>query len=217
MVKYAGTGRGTRVRPNTGAKLNKRQLRQVKSLVSRRAELDFYDNGLNGTAVLAGATIQGGMSTPVQGVADGQRIGDQIKISKFTFKCDIIYGDPTNQLRIVLFRWYEDNAGALPVLATVLQNGAGFPINSGINHDSLKAGKLHVMHDRTYNLTNTGNTMAINRTITITGRKLGKKKLEFNNGAITGTNHIYALFISDSVGVPNPTINWYSRLMYYDM
>lgn len=217
MVRYTGTGRGTRVRPNVGSKLNKRQLRQVKNLVSRRAELDYYDNGLNGSAILAGGTIQGGFSTPIQGVADGQRIGDQIKVSKFIFKCDIIYGDPTNQLRVILFRWYDDNAVTLPTLAAVLQNGAGFPINSGINHDSLKAGKLHIMHDRTYNLTNTGNTMAINRTITITGRKLGRKKIEFNNGVITGTNHVYALFISDSIGVPNPTINWYSRLMYYDM
>lgn len=204
-----------RDRMQTLKKLNKRQIRQVKRIAHTGMELDYFDNGLSGTGVNAGGILQTGFSTPVQGDSDGERVGDQINIKAFNFRFDLVYGDATNEFRVILFRWYQDNNIATPTIAQVLQNAA-FPINSGINHDSLKANKLHIMHDKVYSLTQNGNNGALHRSLTIVGKKLGRKKIEFNNAAITGSNLIYAVFISDSIAAPNPTINWYSRLTYYD-
>lgn len=205
-----------KVDPVRGRKaLTARQKKAVKNLISRRMELDYYDNGLNGSAIGTIATIQGGFSTPNQGVADGQRVGDKIMIKEFDFKFNLIFGDPTQVVRIILFRWYEDNTVA-PTAAQILQNPLGFSVNSGINHDNIKKGLFHIMVDRTYALSGTGSTASIARTIKVFGRRLGRKGIEFNNGLVTGNNHIYALFISDSTAAPNPTLNWYSRLTYTD-
>lgn len=198
-----------------GAPLSRRQKQTVKRLIGLNAETDYYDNGLNASAVGVVSTIQGGLSTPIQGVADGQRVGDKLKAKLFNFRFNLIFGDPTQVVRVILFRWYEDNTVA-PTAAQILQNPLGFPVTTGINHDTIKKGQLHVMFDKTYSMSGTGSSASIFRSIKIYGRKLGKKGIEFNNGAITGVNHIYALFQSDSTAAPNPVINWYSRLEYTD-
>jgi len=217
MVRYQNPV--ARPRPRGGKKsvLSSTAVKQVKRLISNKIEKDYYDNGLNGTGVTATGVIQTGFSTPIQGITDGQRVGDQILISKFILKYDIIYGDPTNEFRLILFRWKDDTAvGGNPTISQVLQNPVGFPVNTLINHDNVKSGKLHIMYDKTHNCTNTGQSMATTRTVNIYGRRLGNKKIIFNNGVTTGTNLIFGLWISDSIAVPNPSINWYSRLEYSD-
>lgn len=200
--------------------LNPRQQRQVKILIARQQELDYYDNGVNASSIGVLATVQGGLSTPIQGDSDGERVGDKIQLKAFKFRFHLIGGDATNNVRVILFRWHQDNNVASPAAADVLQNPTGFPVTSAVNHDRIKAGILHIMYDKTFALSNStsggGTPSCLSREVNIYGKKLGRKGIEFNNAAITGNNHIYALFQSDSNAAPNPSITWYSRLTYTD-
>lgn len=200
-------------RVTTQAHLSPLQRQQVKRLVDSGAETYQYDNSISPASVSTAATIQTGFSTPTQGVGDGQRTGDMIELKRFMLNYNIICADATNVVRVILFRWYENNSSNAPTAAQVLQASTNF--NSMINHDSIRERKLHVFYDKTHRMTLVG-TADVGANVSIGAKALGRKNIAFDNAAITGEGLIYGLFISDSSGVSHPTIDWYCRLEYKD-
>nr|QGF19360.1 hypothetical protein [Antarctic circular DNA molecule] len=183
----------------------------IKRLITSLAEHKYYDNFATGLAMIPTGLIQAGLTTPVQGTGDGQRVGDKVTILSLTIKFDIIGADTTNACRVIIFRW---GMPTVPVPADVFQTaGVVTTYNSLPNYDRVGQKQLRVLYDRTFSTTANG-TNAYSRRIRI-GKNAGP--LEFNNGAITGTGLIYGLFISDSQIAPHPSLSWYSRLTYTDM
>lgn len=196
-------------------KLNNRQRTQVKRLIANTQELKWYDNGQGATGVLAAGAVTVGLSTVSLGTGDGQRIGDRIECKKFRFRYTVIGADATNSIRVMLFRWYGDDLIDAPTVAKILQQPAGFAYNSDVNADEQFQQKYHVMYDATHVTTLTGPNI-VHKSVEIFGRNLGRKYIEFNQALTSGVGNIYLLSISDSIGAPNPSLEWYGRLLYTD-
>lgn len=201
-------------KPN-GRKLNKRQVRQVKNLVSRQQEHKVFDNTVGSTGISSGGSLYGPLTAPIQGTGDSQRVGDRITLKKMTFREAMVYGDGTNHLRLIIFQWYQNSAVAAPLLTDILQT-TGNPICSSINDTNMDGKKFKVLHDKVYNLTQNGANGASFSQIKLYGRRIARKAIQFNPGATSGFNHIYMYAISDSAAVPNPSVTHFSRCEYID-
>lgn len=196
-----------------GAKLNPRQKREVKRIVGTAIESKYVD-----TAVLLSPSSSGVLqlvSVPSQGTQQGQRSSDTIKLQKMMMRLNFASSDTSNVMRIVVFRWNVDNLITTPSVSDVLYNLATVSPMAHYNYPNLEQNKFAILFDKTYALSEQGRPSVV-LVHSLYGKKLGKKKLAFNAGAITGKGQIYMLFISDSAGVPHPGVGGYVRLMYED-
>lgn len=215
------------------------QKKQVKKIVSSEIETKHFYDGVAPFAV-SNAGVISQLSLVPQGVQVAQRIGDSINLQKLTLNFDCIAsqatlgnwlaGDAYNNLRMIVFRWYENTVSTFPSVSDVLNTTtAAYTYLSPLNMDRIEAGIVHIVHDQTYILENTpywnGTTTlfasgqsSIHNTMNkqLYGRKLGKKKIFFNNNATTATNHLYLLCISDSSATPHPYAQYSFDLNYSD-
>lgn len=201
-------------KPN-GRKLNKRQVRQVKNLVSRQQEHKIFDNTSGSTGAPNTGVLYGPLTAPSQGPSDSQRTGDRITLKKITFRESMIYADTTNHFRLIIFQWYQNSALATPALTDILQT-IGNPICSAINDTNMDGKKFKILHDKVFNLTQNGANAAAFSQIKLYGRRIARKAIQFNPGATSGFNHIYMFALSDSAAIPNPSLTHYSRVEYID-
>nr|WAE42312.1 MAG: capsid protein [Cressdnaviricota sp.] len=197
-------------------KLTKPQRRQVKTIVARETEWKQFDNITTATTASSAGTIIGGLILPSQGVADSQRTGDVIFIKSVSIHGNFICADATQMFRTILFRWRPDNAIDTPSVAKLLQDTSSLPWASAINETSLQAGKINILHDKTYAMVLNTQSGVKQFSWKFYGKKLGKKKIAFNSGAVTGMDQLYMLIISDSLAVAHPAINFNCRTIYSD-
>lgn len=202
-------------RVHRGRKLTKKQVTQVKRIAHVGVELKHYDVSTVAASVPSTGTMLGPFSVPPQGITEAHRIGDQIHLKNFQYKLAFIGADTTNFVRIVWFRWYEQNSIVAPVAADIFETTLN-PIVSGLTESNVEANRIHVLSDRTYSLSTNGTFCAAKHS-TLYGKRLGKKKLIFIPAAsLTGDGHIYCFVISDSIAVSHPSIYIYTRLIYSD-
>lgn len=205
-------------------KLNKCQVREVKSLIGRRVETKYIDC-LN--QVLTGIQNNGtifSISNPSQGAGQAQRVGDSITIKKIVIRYSCVGYDPTNLMRVIVFKWLNDNAVSSPATGYIMDNGwlgqdtaplADYNFNNIAGHDFV------VCYDKLHTLSNNaagaapGSTVRAGK-IVLTGKKLHKPKIEYNAGLTTGEGMYYLLVISDSGVAGHPKFNAAGRTTYID-
>lgn len=195
-----------------GSKLTDVQKKQVKRLITGVQEVKAIDSTVSGSPSDTGVISR--VLTPAQGDGLSQRSGDQIILKALQFRLSIIGADNTNKVRIIFFRWSQDNSiGAnVPTVNGVLQN---IDVMSFYNYTSYKNDRMTILYDRTVSTTFTdANQVVVLHTLY--GKKLGRKVLEFNAASTLGTNQIYMLLISDSVAISHPTVTGYMQLRYTD-
>lgn len=213
--KYAGK----RMYRRKGTKLNKRQKKEVKRLITGIEEHKFSDTALLGSIITSNSpTI---VSAPAQGSGSNQRVGDDINIKRMKLRCSISGGgavlgvaDQFNVVRCVIFRWSQNNNVTAPVLADVFQYPAA-SFTSPLNWDSIDQGKIKVCMDRTFTYTQSG-TQVRSIIADIYGKRLHGSKVKYNAGATTGVNQFYIHFVSDSTVAPSPAVIGYLRYEYTD-
>lgn len=194
----------------SSAKLNKRQARQVKQLITRRQEKKFIDYAVN-TSIDAGGSVSS-MVAPPLGDEDDERIGDEIYMKNLQLKLAIHAADTTNVVRFILVRWLLNSATAVPAVTDILQYANYM---SPYNWDTRKQGKVQIIYDRIIPLTYTGTANVVINT-NLYGNKLGPAKLYMNDTATTGTRQFFWFAITDSVAANHPTLYGYMRLTYTD-
>lgn len=191
-------------------KLNNRQKTQVKRLIGRRIESKVNDSNVLQTVDASGTNIQR-LAMPTVGDAYNERSGDVITLEKLQWRLNAVAGDTTNTLRMIIFRWLNDSQVSTPTVSDILEanNSLAF-----VDYQSDQQ-KMQVLFDRTYALSTQG---VPNRIITgsLYGRKLGRKKLTFNQGLTTGVDQIFVYFQSDSVAITHPGVAGYFRVTYSD-
>lgn len=191
-------------------KLNNRQKTQVKRLIGRRIESKVNDSNVLQTVDASGTNIQR-LAMPTVGDAYNERSGDVITLEKLQWRLNAAAGDTTNTLRMIIFRWLNDSQISTPTVSDILEanNSLAF-----VDYQSDQQ-KMQVLFDRTYALSAQG---VPNRIITgsLYGRKLGRKKLTFNQGLTTGVDQIFVYYQSDSVAIPHPGVAGYFRITYSD-
>lgn len=204
-----------RVKRYKGRKLTKTQKKQVKRIVGSREEGKYLDTNLGvGFSATTAATFND-LTVVAQGVGATQRTGDKIMSKRLNIRWNAIYGDATNFLRCIVFQWKANSASITPTAGAILENPA-VPITSALNNTNDASTLYTVLYDKVYSLVGAGSNGAIARNITLYGKRLGRKVLNYNPTASSGFNHIYTLWFSDSNAVPSPSVYQYSRYDYTD-
>jgi len=181
----------------------------VNKILKKKAELKSFDVGF-GTTVDSTGTLTKISSIP-QGDTDSTRDGDQLLVTRISLRGTLANSssDLTNVMRVIIFKWMQDDASAGPVSATdILQSLSPY---SPYDRDGLRAKKFIVLLDRFL-------------TTSLQGPAIMKYdydskhdfKISYSAGAVTGYSNIYVLQISDSSGIPHPTGSWISRVWFND-
>lgn len=222
----------------SGLGLTRLQRQQVRNLLNSELETKYYQSSIAPVGV-SNSGLLTNLSALTQGVTHSGRVGDVVSLKSLDFNFDAIAsqatlgawlaGDAYNNMRLIIFRWFQDNA-IPPVLADVLNTGlTSYTYLAPYNEDRIGEGTVKILYDRTYILENTpywngtttlfasGNS-SIHNTMNfhIPKSELGNRKLVFNDTATTGVGHVYALMISDSSATPHPYGQGSFTLKYTD-
>jgi hypothetical protein len=156
-------------------------------------------------------TLAGSYATPLtevpQGLLDTNRVGDTISLIDIWARLNILCGDTTNFVRIVMVQWKG------PIVAATALDTPDILLNQGVNannvvapynQDNIDAGILKILYDETIGMTTAGSTAALVRDIRL--RNGFVRKLQYVAGTQTGYNKISLHFFSDSAAAPNPSV-----------
>lgn len=205
------------------AKLNKRQKTQVKRLIGKRTEQKYFDLTYTYTQVDR-AGILNVLSNVPQGVAQQQRVGDRITMKSLELRITLYYNgslvayNTTHNVRVLLFRWTINNAGAPPIMSNIFQYaGAGGDYRntvSPINWQTHAQKDIVVLHDRIYSVGAQDKAPVIQFK-----RKRIRGNVDFDIGASTGEGQLYLMVLADdATGAHTPSVQAQAvaRLHYTD-
>jgi len=166
------------------------------------------------------------------GSAEKQRTGDNIIRKFLEFKYTITVGatgliaaaDQYNTVRVIVFSWKADDGVYNPTAISLLDSAATPQTIASLFYDDKRNFTVH--YDKSHVVFNTPywNGAAVTWSHGVGGtfetpepiRIPLKGKIEFNSDFTYGTNHLYAMFVSDSAFSPNPTCAFSSTFAYTD-
>lgn len=199
-------------RPKRG--LSKVEKIQVKAIVNGTSETKRYTTAAGIASVDFSGGISGSMCPMAQGDGYNQREGDMVTLSKATIRLTVTSAATTNVVRVILFRWKEDDTTP-PTVGDILEGG--YSGTADAPRAMLKFGtareKYNVLWDKSYGLSNNSNE----------SRHLVKSfyfknsKVRYNAGLTTARGSLRLLIISDDGISTYPTAAWSWELYYKDL
>lgn len=202
-------------------KTNRGLTKTVNKAIDRKIDRNTEPGQALSSVVLSSVTFSGLMSPSLTvGISQGngftQRKGDLVRLKHFSMRGDVIVAATTNAMRIIVFVWKRDNNVSVPVPADILDSQGFFIGNSRAPYsdyqfEKVNKAKYRILSDRTYALSQSKQSVSfhVNKKIDI--------ELKFNAGAVTGTNHLYCLAISDDGAVAYPSITYVAETTFKDM
>lgn len=196
-------------------KLNAAQAAQVKRMVKSKTEKKYFRPGVqNDSLTLAAPTISS-LANIAQGVADGQRIGDEIEYVSAKIKIDNIIGDSTNLTRFILFKWRENDQFTAPTIAQILATGPSGAVDPWSHYNDKTKDSYIILFDKTFVGSNGASSDSVRQFFQTTIPVKGHARY-FADASTNGTNKLYAIRWSDSAAIPNPTMTWQVEVVYTD-
>lgn len=208
-----------RFRNSKGKKLNKKQVTQVKRIISHQQEHNFYATKSTGTDVTNAATIVD-LFAPTQGNAEGTRDGDVVKYKWFDYNIMIRRKSTStagerDAIRLSIVQWKpnsgQDGLGA----GEIWEDTASVSFLANLDQD--KRGLFNVLYDMVIPLgpKDTGNggvkTLRLKRSFANL-----RKTCQFDAGTTAGQNKIYMVFIGTNSGVEASEIIYQGMIKYTD-
>jgi len=151
----------------------------------------------------------------IQGVANGQRTGDEIEIDRIEVREYQLYGDsPVNTIRAIYFQ----SRGNAPITSSglILANDfSGAPGITSQYQSFIEKTGIRILQDRSTVLCGNGSNAIVCRKFTM---KPAIPRIAFDSGG-TGTSdgQTQLFLVSDSAVVPNPTYVASVRIYYRDI
>jgi hypothetical protein len=178
----------------------------IKQEISGVQEKKSFDAGVASTFDNTGSITK--LTTIPQGDTDSSRDGDHIKLHSIWCNGAVNYSDTTNVIRLIIFRWNQDDSSAAPTVNDITQTFSPF---SPIHRDNERAKKFDVVYDHLFGVANVGPGIQV-----FQWRKRMQSIVAFQATANTGTGHLYAFVISDSSATPHPGLSLIWRTYYTD-
>lgn len=192
--------------------------KQALSVFSSHIEEKYIDTASTGISVDYSGAL-GLFTMPSAGTGVSGRTGDEIQVTRLEFKYSLVVADATNLVRILLFKWNNDDGSYTPGVASILSSGdptTAYAALSRYNWDNQKAGDFEILYDRCHQLTTNGEQAQVHQ-VQLWGKGLGSSsKLQLNSGATTGKGRYGLLYISDSAAVSHPSLIYTCRISYKD-
>jgi len=203
------------------------QKRQVQRLLTKNTELKHLLGQQTLGSVSNTPTVSGALFDVPQGDTDGTRDGDSlawcgwIDLKLLATNGIGATGDIFNVMRVILFQWHP---ASNPLVSDILGLGpSGIrDVFSNYKHDTRS--EFVILFDKCF--TTVGNTNAAgtpgasNLTTGVkhfkVSLKKAQKKVLYTAGTLTGTNRIYACYMSDSTIITHPTLTMSTKIVYRD-
>ena len=191
------------------------QKREISKMISMKEEVKYYDILTPTTSVSTLAT-NFDITGISQGVQQGQRIGNSMRVLSIKFNWWATVSDPTNVIRLIVWTYKSNSALTSPSSSIILANGSSGAItqtDSQYNYVNRKDYKIHL--DKSFNLSTAANPLeALQVRINIPQKY---QQVDFSgDGVTTGSNHLIWTVISDSGAVAHPTVVGTVRVFYQD-
>jgi len=199
----------------------------VKQAINKVVETKRYDDQSPGAGFVTVDNVVSSnhynITQMPTGLLDSNRVGDTVMLTpscKLRFHLTVRFGvNPAwipTRTRLILYQYHPQvGAGLFPPMADLLLAGVsgGIDTTSQWNHDNRH--NYHVIHDKIYTLVNqTESSMKI---ISINKWGAIRKTLQFVNGGLGGSNHIFIYIMSDQpAGANTPGIMFFNRIWYKD-
>lgn len=187
---------------------------QVRRMIANKEETKYFVAGIVSDGILVTGSISS-LTNIVQGTGFAQRLGDEVQHKELRVKYAFNMADTTQLVRVIFFKWKDNDQFNAPTVAQILLNDTGgAPSPMSFLNDNCKQ-SYTILFDKTYSGTNNAANPKsfINADFKI---PLKGKSRYFSDAGTTGTNKIYRLFISDSVAPPNPNFDWQTQIAYSD-
>lgn len=200
---------GRKYEPKALNKTQKAQVREViKTERKKNSELKFFRRQLVFASVLDFNGAVESVSDVPQGDLDSNRNGDRLTPVSLRLSYTL-YGETNSFLcRFIVFRWLENT---VPTVADILiVTGSGYAINGGYQHDQRHL--FNILYDKAHVCSNNGNeNVIVTKTL-----KMAAKQIDYTAASTAGSNKIYVLGITDRNLATSGTVQYVSRLNYYD-
>jgi len=181
----------------------------VHDSVRSQQELKSFDVGLGTTVDTSGSISK--LTSIAQGDTDSTRDGDALAIVRIQSVMIAAVADTTNICRVVIFAWNSDDGVEAPTMSSLFQTTSTAYI-SAFNRDNVRSKKLVVLYDTIMTLSSAGPMIKESRF----EKKWKKHQISFTATTTAGIGHIYAVYVSDSAGIPNPLFTAYHRVWFTD-
>jgi hypothetical protein len=187
----------------------------IRRMITNKQEIKFFDTLETAVAHTSGGNVIHLSNIPV-GNSDSTRIGDSVLPQRLECRFNWLCGDATQYCRLIIFRWKPFFGSTSPSTSSILFSSvAANIIVSPFVHD--QRDQFEVLLDKTTIPLQSGVSGQINSNTVIVNMKMARKPIQWVTGSTTNmSNGIFALMVSDSAVVPNPTITSYFRLTYTD-
>lgn len=204
-----------RRRPSRKARrpLSKSQTSAVTTLVKKQVKKMSewkHLTTLSGVAVDTTGTVVDLSAVP-QGDTDVSRDGDQLMASSISFRYHVTVADSYNITRVILFQWYPQTN---PGVSDVLNVAAGLEVLSPYETD--KASQFKILYDRSHTTNQPYSGGAFSTQVVSKKIRIPRSKMQFVAASTTGSNKIYALYISDSAVATHPQMSSVYKLNFRD-
>jgi len=207
--------------------------KMIKSSLASHEEIKYYVFGFTATSVLnTGFVVP--ITQVTQGIAHNQRLGDRIRPVSLSLRFELVASantllaaaDQWNSVRIIVFRWYDDSTPAFPVTNDILIAGTS-TFRTLAPYNRSESPRYKILSDKVYKLENTpvwngaatlyeiGPGSTRNVEMMFNG-KIINHLMEFENSAITGSNQVFLLAVSDSSFTPHPQMSLDMELGFTD-
>ncbi len=185
----------------------RRQISRIAKKTTQRMSETKYNSG-----IFSSLAIQDAGRTPVseavteiqQGDSAVQRIGNRVKVTGFYGKFTITYADTTNIVRVIMYMPRNPTS----TLSTIDTN------------DLIDFDDFNILYDKSFAVSS-GGPGTKNITISRKWNRGNKSGINvfYASGSSTdyAKNPIFLYVVSDSAGVPDPTINGNYRLYFKDL
>lgn len=191
---------------------------QIQRVLTKTLESKYWATNQAPTNVDYSGTVTS-LTDVVTGTTDQSRIGDKIKPKYMYFNFQAVAADTTNMVKVVIFRWAPPSSTGPPVVPGIQDVLDGVVINSDNaclgNYVWDNRANFTVLKAETFALANhSAGPLLAERQWYIDLKSA--PMIQYTASSIHGKYKIFVLVISDSGAIPYPTIQWYSRFVYYD-
>lgn len=188
--------------------------RKVMAVIKSQAEQSYFDVHSSGAVGVDFSGTITALTEIAQGNTDSNRTGDMVTPSSILLKGQVVAGDATNLLRVMLFRWKPNTtlttAPSVPQILQ-LQAVADAPL-SPVYQDYKRGDQFEVLWDKLFSLDTYNPTDSFSFRINLPS----SRPICYTAGGTNGSDKFYLLYISDSGAAPNPSIQFWSRFLYYE-
>lgn len=180
----------------------------VKKYIARQQEHKYWD--VTNSAAIDFSGVIYDLSLIPQGDTDISRDGDKLMPTSLYLNMKVEAGDPTNVMRVIVFRWKINSAAYAPTVADILAvTGSAYAPMSPYLHD-IKS-QFTVVKDLTFHVSSYNVFAWYKRTI-----RLAKRTIKYAGGTTSASDKLYMLVVSDSGTITHPSFTSYTRLNFTD-